>query len=111
MGQHTLGGDDLTTLRAAYARMITEDLPEQARRHGDWPIERDHCFGRVVLDNVFEDVWYEHINGSPAYEHLSYAQLRAAIAIADRMRTEGRPAVAALNRRSLRWREEYRQAD
>jgi hypothetical protein len=106
MGQHTLDGRDLAALRAEYARKVTEELPARARRHGDWPIQADHCFGRVVLDALFRDVWYGHVDGSPAYEQLSAAQLREAIAIADRMLEDGKPAVTRLNRRSLRWRGE-----
>ena len=104
MGQQTLGGDDLTALREAYVRTVTSALPKRARRRGDWPIDADHCFARVVLDNVFEDVWYDHVVGSPAYEHLSADELRAANAIAERMLDGGKPVDTTLNRRSLRWR-------
>ena len=105
MGQRTLDGDDISELRAAYVRRVTEELPRAARRE-DWPISEDHCFARVVLDNVFGDVWYDHVDGRPAYEHLSPAELKEAIALADRMLEAGRPAVETLNRDSLRWRGE-----
>lgn len=104
MEQQTLGGRNLTALRAEYERKVTEELPERARRNGDWPIRADHCFGRVVLDALFDDEWYDHVDGAPAYEQLSVKQLREAIGIADRMIDEGRPAVARLHRRSLRLR-------
>ena len=96
MGQRTLDGDDISELRAAYRRRVTEELPRAARREG-WPISEDHCFARVVLD---------HVDGRPAYEHLSPAELEEAVALADRMLEAGRPAVEALNRDSLRWRGE-----
>ena len=105
MGQRTLDGDDISELRAAYVRRVTEELPRAARREG-WPIREDHCFGRVVLDNVFCDAWYDHVDGRPAYEHLSAAELEAAVDLADRMLEAGRPVVEALNRNSLRWRGE-----
>ena len=105
MGQRTLDGDDISELRAAYVRRVTEELPRAARREG-WPIRDDHCFARVVLDNVFGDAWYGHVDGRPAYRHLSPAELAAAVALADRMLEAGRPAVEALNRDSLRWRGE-----
>ena len=105
MGQRTLDGDDISELRAAYVRRITEELP-RAARHEDWPISEDHCFARVVLDNVFGDVWYDHVDGRPAYEHLSAAELEEAADLADRMLEAGRPAVEALNHNSLRWRGE-----
>lgn len=106
MGQETLGGADISELRAAYDRKIHEQLPERAQNGDAWPITEDHCFGRVVLDNLFEDEWYSYVEGRPAYEHLSPAELQQAIDIADRMLDGGRPVVAALNERSLRWRDD-----
>ena len=104
MGQETLHGDDLSQLRNTYRRKVHEELPERAQNSDNWPIHLDHCFGRVVLDNLFEDEWYDHVDGRPAYEHLSTQQLGAAIDIADRMLADGRPAVERLNENSLRWR-------
>ena len=105
MGQKTLGGEDLTTLRERYLQRVTKGLPEQATKAGDWPIYRDHCFARVVLDTLFEGVWYDHIDRTPAYKQLSTAELREAIAIADRMLEDGKPTVEALDRQSLQWRD------
>ena len=104
MGQETLRGDDLSQLRDTYRRKVHQELPERAQNSDNWPIHLDHCFGRVVLDNLFEDEWYDHVDGRPAYEHLSTQELGAAIDIADRMLAEGRPAVERLNENSLRWR-------
>jgi hypothetical protein len=105
MGQETLDGDDLSEYRAEYTRKVNQELPERAQNSDGWPIRLDHCFGRVVLDNLFGDEWYGHVDGRPAYEHLSRDELREAIEIADRMLERGRPAVAELNRNSLRWRD------
>lgn len=104
MGQETLNGVDLTPLRETYLRKVTETLPAQASQ--DWPISEDHCFSRVVLDNVFRDAWYDHVNGRPAYKNLSESELERAIAIADQMLEDGRSAVVERNENSLRWRGE-----
>lgn len=104
MGQETLDGVDLSRLRAEYDRKIRDSLPAQARSSEDWPIRADHCFARVVLDNLFQDVWYDHVNGRPAYNHLAQDELRTAIELADRMLADGKPVVADLNENSLRWR-------
>lgn len=104
MGQQTLSGTDISTLREEYLRKVTEELPSQAKTNSGWPISEDHCFARVVLDNLFENEWSNHIDGSPAYRHLTADQLQSAISIADRMLVEGRPAVETLNQRSLQWR-------
>lgn len=105
MGQRTLTGTDLSALRAEYDRKVHHALPARAREAGDWPIRADHCFARVVLDSVFGDVWYDHVDGRPAYEHLTADELRAAIDVADRMLDGGRPVVAELNANSLRRRD------
>ena len=105
MTQETLDGQDLSQLRATYQRRVNEDLPESARSSEGWPVQLDHCFGRIVLDNLFGDEWYSHVTGRPAYEHLSAGELRGAVEIADRMLNEGKPAVEELNRNSLRWRD------
>lgn len=106
MGQRALDGTDLSKLRRRYRRLTTEALPRAATERDDWPVDRDHCFARIVLDDVFGDVWYDHVDGRPAYEALSEAELREAIDIADRMLVDGRSAVAELNENSLRWRGE-----
>jgi len=104
MGQETLDGDDFSQLREAYRQKVHEKLPTEAQRSDGWPIHLDHCFGRVVLDNLFEDEWYDHVDGRPAYEQLSAQELRAALDIADRMLENGQPVVEELNENSLRWR-------
>ena len=104
MGQETLSGEDLSQLRAEYNRKVNQKLPAKAQSSDGWPIHLDHCFGRVVLDNLFEDEWYSHVEGRPAYKQLSREELQQAIEIADRMLTRGQPAVEELNQNSLRWR-------
>ncbi len=104
MPQRTLDGEDISQRRETYRRRIHEELPERAQNSDGWPIHLDHCFARVVLDNLFEDEWYSHVDGRPAYESLSAQELDAAIEIADRMLEEGQQAVAELNENSLRWR-------
>ena len=105
MGQRTLDGTDLSELRRRYRRLVTTELPRAARAGDDWPVREDHCFARIVLDDVFGDVWYDHVSGRPAYEHLSTARLRGAIDTAERLLDEGKPLVDELNRQSLAWRE------
>jgi hypothetical protein len=46
-----------------------------------------------VLDNLFEDEWYSHVEGRHAYKQLSREELQQAIEIADRMPTRGQQAV------------------
>jgi hypothetical protein len=96
--------EDTTRLKREYRRLTEERLPAAADQ--SWPVDTDHCFQRIVLDALFEDVWYDHVDGRPAHEHLSAAELQAAVGVADDLLREGRPLVEALNRDSLRWRGE-----
>jgi hypothetical protein len=105
MEQRTLTGANISALRTRYDQTVHEALPARAKNAGDWPIHADHCFARVVLDNVFDDVWTNHVTGEPAYKHLSPTELQTAIEIADTMLDEGRPAVTQYNDRSLAWRD------
>jgi hypothetical protein len=105
MTQTTLSGTDLSELRSEYDEKVHNRLPELAQSEDGWPIHLNHCFGRVVLDNLFEDEWYDHVDGRPAYTHLSAEELTDAIDIADQMLTGGAQVATELNERSLRWRE------
>jgi hypothetical protein len=75
--------EDTTALRREYRRLTEETLPAAA--DPDWPVSEDHCFQRIVLDALFDDVWYDHVAGRPAIDHLTADQLREAIAIAESM--------------------------
>jgi len=94
--------EDPGPLREEYLRLTTECLPAQA--DASWPVTEDHCFQRIVLDALFEDVWYDHVDGRPAHESLTADQLREAVAIAESMLDDPDRA-AELNRQSLRHRD------
>ena len=68
------------------------------------PVRFNHCFARIVLDNLFEDCWYNQLSRKqPAYKQLNETQLKQAIAIAQSM--INRPEIAReLNNNSLQWR-------
>ena len=58
------------TLEARYRTLVNETLPGTFTQ----PIRFNHCFARVVLDWLFGDVWYGHVD-RPAYRHLTADQL------------------------------------
>ena len=95
--------EDTTALQAEYRELTAERLPAQAT--AAWPVQADHCFQRIVLDALFEDVWYDHVADRPAVESLTADQLREAIAIAESL-LDDPDRVAELNRASLRYRDE-----
>ncbi len=78
---------------------MREDLPAAARRHPEWPIRLDHCFGRVILDAVCGGPWRDTL-ASPAWRYLPPERLEAAIALADAI-LAGEADLAALNAASL----------
>ncbi len=89
------------TLEARWLALTREEMPAIAKQRG-WPVHLDHCFQRILLDNVCNRPWREAI-APPAYRNAPENLLHDAIAL-------GEDAVArkadleALNRRSLRLR-------
>ncbi len=83
-----------------------------------WPIRLNHCFQRVILDNLFQGVWYPHLSidgedrSKPpkggAMHRLRIDQLLGALEIGRQMREGGAPIVRELNERSLAWRGKQR---
>ena len=78
---------------------MRHDLPVAAVAHPEWPIYRDHCFGRVILDTVCGLPWREVVT-APAWRHLTAAQLSEAIALADAI-LAGEADLPQLNHGSL----------
>ena len=48
----------------------------------NWPVSEDHCFQRIVLDNVCGGVWYEHLD-RPAYKHLTRTKPNVQLSFAE----------------------------
>ena len=97
-------GDDRYDLQERYLELTRVRLPKAAR-DGAWPVRDDHCFMRIVLDHLFEGCWYDHLDRRlRAYRRLNDTQLRAAVALAERMLAEGPDLVMRLNAASLAWR-------
>lgn len=76
-------------------------MPEMAAAT-EWPVVNDHCFQRIVLDNVCGDVWYKFID-RPAYRNLTLEQAARAAGLAAQI-VAGNADLRELNRRSLMWR-------
>ena len=95
--------EDKDTLVANYMRFTKEVLPSLARNdQTDWPVSEDHCFQRIILDQVCGGVWYEHLD-RPAYKHLTNDQAKRAVELC-RDIIEGRADLKQLNQQSLIWR-------
>lgn len=88
-------------LAARWLHLTRAVLPGMAAAQG-WPIQLDHCFMRVCLDNALGRPWQEIVR-RPALRHLDTSQLRAAVAVAEQAMAE--PSILpTLNKASLAWR-------
>lgn len=93
---------DRTALEANWLDLTRRALPAVARARG-WPVVADHCFQRILLDNAFGGVWYDHVTERPAYAHADPSALERAVALGEAA-LAGEADLIALNRRSLAWR-------
>ncbi len=97
--------DRLTQLQNRYLELINKVLPQIAKKR-QFPVKFNHCFGRIILDNLFGCCWYEVLErkqGS-AYKQLTEEQLSKAIALAEAMIAQPNEYIVQLNYNSLRWR-------
>lgn len=93
-----------TDLLQTYFQLTREVLPGRAQRE-DWVVSADHCFQRIILDNVVGDAWRNRLTARiPAYRQLSDEQLTGAVELARRIEQEGDELLRRLNQNSLRWR-------
>ena len=97
---------EAAALLEEYRHLMRVELPRAAKA-GGWTLRLDHCFARVILDGVFGDCWYAHLErgrGRSAESQLDAHQLRRAVALAQRMLMGGDTEVRRLNAKSLAWR-------
>ena len=95
--------EEKDTLIATYMHLTKEVLPSMARSdRTNWPVSEDHCFQRIILDQICGGVWYEHL-GRPAYKHLTKDQAQRAVELC-RDIADGRADLRQMNQQSLMWR-------
>ncbi|WP_299286003.1 hypothetical protein [uncultured Mucilaginibacter sp.] len=65
--------EDQIFLTGRYKQLLNEILPASFTK----PVRYNHCFNRIILDWLFQDVWYRHLNGSKtAISQLDKIQLQ-----------------------------------
>ena len=92
-------------LRALLLDQANERFPAVAKTDPGYPVRFNHCFLRIVYDNLFGAHWQRVLpeGQRPAYRHLSREQLARAVALGEEIIAD--PArCRELNRRSLAWR-------
>lgn len=99
-------------LLLTYFHLTRDVLPARALGEG-WVVTADHCFQRIILDNVVGDAWRNVLTAkAPAYRQLSDEQLARAVELARQIEREGDPLLRTLNQNSLVWRgKAYKQAN
>lgn len=97
--------DRLSQLRHRYLQLTNEVLPALAQQR-QFPVKYNHCFQRIVLDNLFGCCWYEALNRKqePAYKQLTEEQIERAIALAETIIMQPDEYLHQLNDNSLNWR-------
>lgn len=97
--------NQLTQLRNQYLELTNQTLPQLAQER-QFPVRFNHCFQRIILDNLFGCCWYEVLERKqkPAYKQLSEAQLEQAIALAQQIIEQPDTYLKQMNQNSLFWR-------
>lgn len=92
-------------LQNKYLELVNKKLPTQAKQR-NFPVRFNHCFARIILDNLFQRCWYEAIDRQKgaAYKQLSVEQLQRAIELAEAIIDNPDTYIQQLNHNSLRWR-------
>ncbi|MGB3850809.1 MAG: hypothetical protein WA958_12640 [Tunicatimonas sp.] len=96
---------DHPALEQHYLHLTNHTLPDAAAPHR-WPVRLNHCFQRIILDALFQDCWYHHLDRgkrTAAYRQLTDEQLQRAVDLAQRMLREPE-LLPKLNQQSLRYR-------
>lgn len=97
---------DRTTLLDRYKSLIDTDLPLAANSRSPsqpiWPVHLNHCFGRIILDNICQRPWREVIR-APAVKHMNLGQLERAVKLGEEI-LSGEADLGQLNRESLSMR-------
>ena len=91
---------DNISLNSRYKQLLNEILPASFTK----PVRYNHCFNRIILDWLFQDVWYHHLNCSKtAISQLNTIQLQQMV---ERMEQwlQYPDLLFEDNQRSLTWR-------
>ena len=103
-----LGDTPYSPTVARYLHLTRHVMPDLAQPGARaWPVSRDHCFQRIVLDTLCGGVWYDHI-ARPACRHMTDALATRAVALCEQI-IAGDTDLTQLNHQSLVWRGKTRR--
>ena len=91
-------------LQERYLELPRTEVPAKARL-GGWVVNQDHCFMRIILDQLFQGCWYDFLDRRlVAYKQLSDEQLTQAIAMGEQLLSGDTTTLQRWNNESLAWR-------
>lgn len=95
----------MKNLHEEYLHLTNEMLPSLAKQR-KFPVRFNHCFQRIILDNLFGCCWYDALDKSQgaAYKQLNKNQLETAISLAKQIISRPDEYIEELNNNSLHWR-------
>jgi hypothetical protein len=93
---------DAAEIRQTWRQLVDVRLPEQAKQRPDWPVYRDHCFARILLDNAVGVMWRTVIP-APAWRNTPLPVLQTAIDLGEAILSDDAD-IWALNDVSLKMR-------
>jgi len=100
------GNINIQSLRDRWTSLYAHQLPEAAAAKSPsqpiWPVQLNHCFARIILDNVVGEgvvPWMERVK-APAVKNLSEDQLKGCIEMAEGV-LEGKVDLVEMDGRSL----------
>ena len=94
---------EVLALRARLLALANDEFPAAAKT-GGYPVRFNHCFLRIVYDNLFGAQWQTVLpKGKAAYKQLNAGQLADAIELGERVIADPETC-RVLNDRSLAWR-------
>ena len=67
---------DTSTLIIEFKHLINDQLPSSYNN----PVRFNHCFNRIILDWLFKDCWYNHLDkNKTALSQLNNEQLERSV--------------------------------
>lgn len=93
---------ELEELRRQYLHYINVVLPSISSNNKKYPVHLNHCWARIILDNICNDKW-SNVLSKPAYKSLNKHMLERAIKMAEGI-IESSDLAVYLNNRSLGFR-------
>lgn len=90
-----------SSVRGEWRALVEGRLPKAAQYY-HWPVTRDHCFARILLDVTFDAPWRDVVE-PPAWANAPVSALQSAVFLGHAV-LEGRADLYELNRKALQLR-------